>query len=253
MKRDKQFLDIIAKANQDFSGWDFSYITGTGRMASQLLTWSYGSMAVSLVQHANSMLDMGTGGGEFLSMLKPLPKRVLATEGYLPNVPVARKRLEPLGVEVVQVGEDLKLPLEDNQFDLVLNRHEAYSAEEVRRVMTEDGIFLTLQSGELDCREINETFEVPLNDEYKHWNLETATREARADGFEVLSSKEEFPIQRFYDVGSLIYFLNATPWQVPGFETEKYFEQLYKIHQIIQEHGYFDVTQHRFFIKARSI
>ncbi|MFB0844188.1 hypothetical protein [Paenibacillus oleatilyticus] len=83
MKKDKQFLDIIAKANQDFSGWDFSYITGTGRMASQLLTWSYGSM------------------------------RVLATEGYLPNVPVARKRLEPLGVEVVQVGEDLKLPLEE--------------------------------------------------------------------------------------------------------------------------------------------
>ncbi|GGD84246.1 hypothetical protein GCM10010911_48170 [Paenibacillus nasutitermitis] len=69
--------------------------------------------------------------------------------------------------------------------------------------MAQDGIFLTLQSGELDCREINETLGVPLNEEYKRWNL--------------------------------------------------YAAKLYNIHQIIQEHGFFDVTQHRFFIKSRSI
>lgn len=28
------------------------------------------------------MLDMGTGGGEFLAMLRPFPKKVCATEGY---------------------------------------------------------------------------------------------------------------------------------------------------------------------------
>ncbi|MBP1989693.1 class I SAM-dependent methyltransferase [Paenibacillus eucommiae] len=253
MKMDKQFLDILSNVHQDFSGWDFSYITATGRMGSQLLSWSYGSMAIPLIQKANSMLDMGTGGGELLSMLSPLPKRVFATEGYLPNVPIARKRLEPLGVKVVQIDEDSHLPFEDNQFDLILNKHESYCPEEIRRIISDDGIFLTQQSGGLDCREINETFGVPLNEEFNHWNLETAVLEIEANGFEVLTSKEEFPLQRFYDVGSLIYYLKAIPWQVPGFEPEKYLTKIYEIHQIIQEKGFFDVSQHRFIIKSRPI
>lgn len=52
---DKQFQDYLLRANQEFSGWDFSYITGTGRMGSQLLSWSYGSMAVPLVRKAISL------------------------------------------------------------------------------------------------------------------------------------------------------------------------------------------------------
>lgn len=192
---------------------------------------------------------MGTGGGEILAKLSPLPKAVSATEGYLPNLPVARMRLEPLGVRVVQIEEDFNLPFEDNH----LNQHEFYSAKEVRRIITNDGIFLTQQSGGLDCCEINEAFGVPLNQEFEHWNLETAVTELAEIGFEILTAKEEFPVQRFYDVGSLIYYLKAIPWQVPGFETGKYIAQLYKIHQIIQQDGYFDVTQHRFIIKSRPV
>jgi len=38
------------------------------------------------------LLDMATGGGEFLSSLVPLPPRTVATEGYPPNLEVARRR-----------------------------------------------------------------------------------------------------------------------------------------------------------------
>ncbi|UVI30428.1 methyltransferase domain-containing protein [Paenibacillus spongiae] len=253
MKFDKLFLDHISSAQHDFSGWDFAYITGTGRMGSQLLSWSYGSMAIPLVRKAKSMLDMGTGGGEFLSMLGPLPECVFATEGYLPNVPIARHRLEPLGVKVVQIEDDFDLPFDDDQFDLILNQHESYSPTEVRRIISDDGIFLTQQSGGLDCREINEALGVPLNEEFHHWNLETAAEELISNGFEVLTSKEEFPIQRFYDVGSIIYYLKAIPWQVPGFELDPYLAPIYEIHRIIEKKGFFDVSQHRFIIKSRPI
>jgi hypothetical protein len=37
----------------------------------------------------HSLLDMGTGGGELLASMAPLPD-VWATEGYPPNVPIAR-------------------------------------------------------------------------------------------------------------------------------------------------------------------
>ena len=62
---DKTFLSFLKHADKPFSGWDFSFIEDTGRMKSDLLSWSYGSMALSLIQDSESMLDMGTGGGEF--------------------------------------------------------------------------------------------------------------------------------------------------------------------------------------------
>ncbi|WP_217558941.1 class I SAM-dependent methyltransferase [Paenibacillus sp. GbtcB18] len=250
---DKLFLDLVNGVKHDFTGWDFTSMTGTGRIDSGLLSWSYGSLAIPLVRSAGTLLDMGTGGGEILSMLGPLPDQVYATESYAPNVPVARQRLEPLGVEVIQLEpwQDSDLPFADKQFDLILNKHEIYCPVEMSRIITDDGIFLTQQSGGQDCRELNEYFGVPLNEEFSGWNLDRAVEGLRANGFDIIMGKEEFIPQRFYDIGSLIYYLKATPWQVPGFEQNLYLEKLYEIHRIIGEKGYFETTQHRFIIKAR--
>jgi hypothetical protein len=70
MKKDKQFLSFIDNINKEFTGWDFAYITRTGRIDNEMLSWSYGSKSLYLMQNAKSTLDMGTGGGEFLSMLQ---------------------------------------------------------------------------------------------------------------------------------------------------------------------------------------
>lgn len=59
MKRDPLFLTLLESANTHFSGWDFSFISETGRMKSEPLSWSYGSTAYQLMQRAKSMLDMG--------------------------------------------------------------------------------------------------------------------------------------------------------------------------------------------------
>lgn len=252
-REDKQFEHWIGQASQPFSGWDFSYIVETGRMNSDCLAWSYGSMAIPLIQDAESMLDMGTGGGELLSMLRPLPKSVCATEGYRPNLSVAKERLEPLGVTVLSVEDDEHLPFETGQFDLVLNKHESYSPREVRRVLIDGGYFLTQQSGGTDCHEINERFGVPLNSEFAEWKLEDAIRGVREHHFEVVKQSEQLLSQRFYDVGALVFYLKAIPWQVPDFEVDKYREELYNIHKLIKQQGYFEVTQHRFFLLAKAV
>ena len=67
------------------------------------------------------MLDMGTGGGEFLSSLAPLPDQTWATEAFLPNLPLAKARLELLGIQVVHVDSDFELPFVDEEFYLVIN------------------------------------------------------------------------------------------------------------------------------------
>ncbi|PGB02519.1 class I SAM-dependent methyltransferase [Bacillus toyonensis] len=250
MKRDPLFLTLLDSANTNFSGWDFSFISETGRMNSEPLSWSYGSTAFQLIQHAKSMLDMGTGGGKFLSMLQPFPPTIYATEGYAPNVPIARKKLEPLGVIVVEVSDDDALPLQDAQFDLIVNQHESYAASEVNRILSPNGVFLTPQAGGLDCAELNKQFGTPLNSEFASWSLETACNELKENGFTILDAKEEFPLQRFYDIGAIVYYLKAIPWQIPDFTVERYYEELYRIHEIMLQNGYFDVKQHRFIIKA---
>ncbi|HET7627664.1 MAG TPA: methyltransferase domain-containing protein [Bacillales bacterium] len=251
MKYDVEFLSLLKDANERFSGWDFSFLTETDRVQSGMLPWSYGSIVSASLPKANSMLDMGTGGGEFLSKLRPLPARVCATEGYAPNVPIAKGWLEPLGVEVFQVYEDEKLPFEDDPFDLIINRHESYSAAEVRRVLEDGGTFITQQVGGNDCHDINERLGAPFNDEFIHWNLEYAVNELKDHGFRVVDFQKHSPVQRFYDIGALVYYLKAIPWQIPGgFKVEDYLEKLYDIHLSIKEHGYFEVRQNRFIIQA---
>ncbi|WP_445290772.1 class I SAM-dependent methyltransferase, partial [Bacillus cereus] len=250
MKRDPLFLTLLESANTNFSGWDFSFISETGRMKSEPLSWSYGSIAFLLMQRAKSMLDMGTGGGEFLSMLQPFPSTIYATEGYAPNVPIARKKLEPLGVTVVEVINDTVLPFQDGQFDFIINQHESYAASEIKRILSPHGVFLTQQVGGLDCAVLNEQFGSPLNSEFASWSLEAACSELEENGFTILDAKEEFPFQRFYDIGAIVYYLKAIPWQIPDFTVERYYKELYRIHEIILQKGYFDVKQHRFIIKA---
>ena len=63
--------------------------------------WGYRGMVQKRMKGIDSMLDMGTGGGEFLASLKDLPAKTYATESYVPNILIATARLEPLGVKVV--------------------------------------------------------------------------------------------------------------------------------------------------------
>ena len=90
---------------------------------------------------------MGTGGGELLSELIPLPRHACATEGYELNLPVATKKLEPLGVKVFQYEKDDDLPFKDEEFELIINRHESYSPKEVCRILELGGYFITQQVG----------------------------------------------------------------------------------------------------------
>ena len=120
---------LLSEAEKPFSGWDFGYISGTRRMMEAPLSRSYASRILPYLRSSRALLDLGTGGGEFLPSLQPLPDVACATEGYAPNVPIARQRLEPLGVTVYQIADERILPFDDEQFDLVIDRHEAIRAQ----------------------------------------------------------------------------------------------------------------------------
>src|SRR5215469_16429094 len=118
MTDDAIFAAFLRDAESTFAGWDFSYINDTGRWATEPLPWSYASLVLPHLRAAGALLDMGTGGGEFLSRLQPLPAMTVATEGYAPNVPIARDRLSSLGVQVIAIDQETShtLPLADATF-----------------------------------------------------------------------------------------------------------------------------------------
>lgn len=244
------FEDIIQQTDMRFSGWDFSYLGNTGRLREFPLRWNYFNLIEEALRHSDSLLDMGTGGGEFLSSLSRLPAYSCATEGYEPNVEVARRRLEPLGVAVSFITDDERLPYEDGTFDLIINRHESYSPRELHRILKPGGWFITQQVGGQNDQEFNELLEAP-NDEFAHWNLNYASAELQPY-FDIKRTDEEVTVSRFYDLGAVVYYLSVIPWQIPDFSVTKYEAQLRALHAMIQQKGFLDTKCHRFVIAAQK-
>lgn len=247
IKNEARFDQLIQDAMvQDFSGWDFSYLDG--RWQTEDLAWDYEQTVRKQISRTRSMLDMGTGGGEFLSSLAPLPEYTCATEAYLPNVPVAQKRLEPLGVTVYHIQDDKHLPFVDETFDLVINRHEAFWSDTLHRILKPRGWFVTQQVGGGNNLRLNQLF-TGSEPEWS-WALETATGHLHNSGFEIISAQEMFPEERFFDIGALVFYLKVISWQIPDFSVEKYHQPLVDIHNRIEAEGFIASNAHRFYIEA---
>jgi len=247
----RAFLE--AEAEKPFSGWDFSYLDG--RIVEGQVDWSYPGL---ILQHlrsgppVRSLLDMGTGGGEFISRLQPFPPFTCVTEAYPPNVPVARARLEPLGVQVFEIEEYAPLPFADNTFDLVINRHEYYDPAEVFRILAPGGRFLTQQVGGHNDVELLSMLGVSRPQGESQFDLQVATAELRETGFNLDLKMETRSKTRVFDAGAVVYYFKALPWEIPDFSVAGYFDRLQAIHEKIQADGHIETTTHRFIISGRK-
>jgi SAM-dependent methyltransferase len=246
----RKFELLLKDYYANFKGWDFSYIETTHRIQEYPLNWSYRSIAINYLLNSNILLDMGTGGGEFLSSLAPLPISTFATESYKPNIELAKKRLKPLGVKVIEIDDSGKLPFKDNFFDLIINRHEFYDPDEAYRILNTNGHLITQQVGDQNEIEINIWLDSKMDD--SEWNLEKASKDLLTSNFTILDSKEIITKTRFYDIGAVLFYLKAIPWQIPDFSIEKYYSRIVDLHNKIESTGFFDSTCHRFIIIAKK-
>ena len=237
-----------------FEGWDFGVFRD--RMSHDgELPWDYEELVRERLPGTASLLDLGTGGGERLASLGPLPARTAATEGHPPNVPIARARLEPLGVEVAETARTSALPFPGGSFDLVVNRHESYDPREVRRVLAHGGTFVTQQVAGRDLEELNQALGAPPH-EARDWDLATATAALAAAGLDVTWQREAVFTTTFHDVGALVLFLRVVPWQVPDFDAGKnaggYAGRLRTLHDDMEGGRPLKATARRFALLARA-
>lgn len=247
-------------ATRRLTGWDVTY---DGRIATEL-PWDFAAIVAEQASRSLDLLDMGTGGGEWLSRLPARPPRTVATEGWQPNVAIARDRLGLLGVEVVAVvgapdnidqAEPLSggdLPFEDRTFHLVVNRHESYLAREVHRILIPDGVFVTQQvgTGEVDHWRELLTGEAPPTPE-RRWDLSFATAQLEAAGFAIAETAAGDAALVFAGAGAMAWYLTSLPWVWPGFSIQEHAGALRRLHRRIAAEGPLRVPQPLFWLRAR--
>lgn len=240
-----------AEEQEPFQGWDFSHLNG--RWEAEELPWSYQEALEPYLNYRTTLLDMGTGGGEFLLSLNPPKGRTYATEGYPPNVELCRRRLPIHGIELRQVFDDSDLPFDDGMFDLVINRQEAYDPDEVFRVLKPGGYFVTQQYGgrnnEWLARFLLPELPEGLREEQ---DLHHARKELEERDFVILEEKEAFSSLRFLDVGALVYFAKIIEWEFPGFSVKKCFEQLWELQGQLERDGFIESREHRYLLVAQK-
>ncbi len=244
----EELLDEAAA--QPFSGWDFSWLGD--RLITEGPGWDFEAIVERSARSSPDLLDMGTGGGEWLARLPHRPPRTVATEGWPPNVPLARRRLAPVGIEVFDAGggpdnvdQPFKttvpdrgtpgaLPFDDASFHLITNRHESWVAAEIRRVLAPGGHFVTQQVG----GGFTNDFRVALgladtSAPRPCWDLALATRQLDAAGLGILDSGEGVERHTFADAAALAWYLLAVPWTVEGFTIPAYRTQLHRLQERI--------------------
>ena len=137
-------------------------------------------------------------------------------------------------------------------FDVVINRHEAFNAEEVQRILRTGGYFITQQVGGSNNNDLSHRLIDDFQPSWPYWDLAYARNEVEQAGMEVLYCDEIHPKQRFFDVGALVYFAKVIEWEFPGFSVDNCFDKLVAIHEIYKEQGYIESTEHRFIFVCRN-
>lgn len=249
--------ELLAEAaGASVDGWSFGWMKGRAETVPP--PWDFTTLAGDALAGVARGLDMGTGGGEWLSSVPHHAAFTVATESWPPNVPVAARRLSALNIPVahsegaVDNHEQVegrsssgRLPFPDAAFDVVLNRHESYLAAEVARVLRPGGQFLTQQAGtatDVFCALLG--LPVP---EVVEFELPLALEQVAEAGLDVLEYEQGVERITFGDVGVFARYLRQIPWAVPGFTIDEHRDALARLHGRPIE-----VAQQRFWLRAEK-
>lgn len=163
-------------------------------------------------------------------------------------------RLDPDGCTVVGFDPDhtdpTALPYPDRCFDVVVDRHGAYDATEVARVLRPGGVFLSDQVAGDDVVELFAVFGAPLP--RAHRTLEACAAELTGAGLDVVRRDRWHGPLLLDDVAALVSYLTLVPARSPAdFSVDGYANTLLYLHMRAPAWGQPLVfTQSRFLLRA---
>lgn len=228
-------------------GWDFSHLAGRYTEETDL-PWDYQGIILDSLTPDMKLLDVDTGGGEFLLSLHHPYANTSAAESYPPNVQLCKETLLPLGIDFHAGDGRDALPFADASFDRIINRHGDFNVQDIRRMLKDGGRFITEQVGAENDRELVELLlgqtPLPFQEQY----LETARRKFCDAGFTILDAQECWRPIKFYDVGALVWFVRIIEWEFPGFSVERCRDRLLRAQELLERNGCIEGRIHRFLL-----
>lgn len=251
---------LVAEADaRPFTGWD---ICLDGRITTTA-PWDFDADVSMLARDAATMLDMGTGGGEWLTGLANRAPFTVATETWTPNVRVAAQRLRGLGIPVVHTDDAgdntafapenrTALPFRDRSFALVSNRHESFDPHEIARVLEPGGTFLTQQVADGFNRDYYALLDLaPPRLPAAPWCLQLACAQLEDAGLVVDAAAEGDEAVCFHDIGAFAWYVKNLPWVLPGFIVDVHEPALRRLHARIESEGPLVARQALFRLRAK--
>ena len=232
-------------------GWDFSRLAG--RIDGSDPPWDYRLIVKSYLKDSDILLDMGTGGGEFLLTIGHPYENTYVTEAYKPNLELCKNQLSPLGITVKQTFTDDKLPFEDKSFDFIINRHESFDLSEVNRTLKHGGYFFTQQVCNRNFYELAEILNGKVILDNPNHAVDNYAHTLTQYGFQIIMKDEVKLPAKFFDVGAVIFYAKAIVWEIPDFSVDTHYSKLCKIQQEIEKSGFFQVTGGRFLLASRKL
>ena len=230
-------------------GWDFSHIDGRYTEETDL-PWDYRAIILNYLKPDMRLLDVDTGGGEFLLSLHHPHTNTSATEAYPPNIQLCSETLLPLGIDFRAGNGKEHLPFNDAEFNMVINRHGDFNAQEIHRVLKDGGIFITEQVGAENDRELVElllgTVELPFPGQY----LNIIRKQFCDAGFRILNEEECFRPIKFFDIGALVWFARIIEWEFPDFSVDACKDRLLNAQHILERNKCVEGQIHRFLLVA---
>lgn len=242
---------LSEEANAHMQGWDFSHILGRYKETGNL-PWNYRNVIHKYLKANDFLLDIDTGGGEFLLSLKHLYHNTSATEGYLPNVTLCKNTLLPLGIDFREMSDYDNMPFKDNSFDIIINRHGKYNVSELYRTLKINGLFITQQVGCENDRELVDLLCPGVEKPFPDASLKCQSELFEKQGFKILQAEQSFRPIRFFDTGALVWFAKIIEWEFINFSVDSCFDNLLKAECHIQQNGYIEGTTHRYLIVAQK-
>jgi len=246
----REDLRGIAAGVGDRDGWDFSRM----KTERESVPWDYLEVASRYIKPADSVLDVGTGGGE---KLLSLARHFATAVGVDPDpdmIGAARSNGAACSnVTFAEMGAEALL-FPEGSFDVVLTRHAPVRVPEVVRVLRSGGYFVTQSVGANNMANIQMAFGTGSGTQYDE------DERSRMNEFTRLACRVvatgAYDVRYWVkDVASLVFWFKAIAGanEVPAdFSIEHHWRV---INQIIAEsatpHG-FRTNEHRTLLVAQK-
>lgn len=159
-------------------------------------------------------LDTGCADGSNTLALAPAFRKIVAIDLSRGMLEVASTNLRKLKINNVdfELIDSSKTGFADERFDVIYSRRGPTDYNEYFRILKTSGVYLEIQIGENDARQLKETF--GRGQDYGEWTtpkLDRNIKELEKHGFEIIFAQDYVYSEYYSSYGDLERFLQSVP------------------------------------------